>query len=90
MKVANLSYVRTPRLTRLEYEALVERGTLDENDRIELLVNLPGNVLEVHRDPGRATAGWWRYRTVRVLKPRAVVSPLAAPHARMRVADLLA
>lgn len=38
MKAANLSYVRTPRLTRLEYEAaLVERGTLDENDRIALL-----------------------------------------------------
>jgi hypothetical protein len=37
VKVANLSYVRTPRLTRLEYEALVERGTLDEDDRIELL-----------------------------------------------------
>jgi hypothetical protein len=37
VKAANLSYVRTPRLTRLEYEALVERGTLDENDRIELL-----------------------------------------------------
>ena len=37
MKAANLSYVRTPRLTRLEYEALVERGTLDENDPIELI-----------------------------------------------------
>jgi hypothetical protein len=36
VKAANLSYVRTPRLTRLEYEALVERG-LDENDRIALL-----------------------------------------------------
>jgi Uma2 family endonuclease len=193
VKAANLSYVRTPRLTRLEYEALVERGTLDEDDRIELLdgrlvfrepqgsrhaaaclririaldrafgrgyhvrpqfpialddasepepdiavvrgqiedyldahptspvlvvevagsslardragkgslyaragvadywiVNLPDNVLEVHRDPERATAGRWRYRTVRVLKPRAVVSPLAAPRARVRVADLLA
>ena len=37
VEATNLSYVRTPRLTRLEYEALVERGTLDENDPIELL-----------------------------------------------------
>jgi hypothetical protein len=37
VKAANLSYVRTSRLTRLEYEALVERGVLDEDDRIELL-----------------------------------------------------
>ena len=193
VEATNLSYVRTPRLTRLEYEALVERGTLDENDPIELLdgrlvfrepqgsrhaaaclririaldrafgrgyhvrpqfpialddasepepdiavvrgriedyldahptspvlvvevaesslarnrarkdplyaragvpdywiVNLAGNVLEVHRDPERATVGRWRYRTVRVLKPRALISPLAAPRARVRVADLLA
>jgi hypothetical protein len=32
VKAANLSYVRTPRLTRLEYEAMIERGTLDEDD----------------------------------------------------------
>jgi hypothetical protein len=32
VKAANLSYVRTPRLTRLEYEALIQRGTLDEDD----------------------------------------------------------
>ena len=37
VKAASFSYVRTPRLTRLEYEALVERGTLGEDDRIELL-----------------------------------------------------
>ena len=193
VKAANLSYVRTPRLTRLEYEGLVERGVLDEEDRIELLdgrlvfrepqgsrhaaaclririaldrtfgrgyhvrpqfpialddlsepepdiavvrgriedyldahptspvlvvevadsslardrnrkgglyartgvadywiANLPGNVLEVYRDPERTAAGRWRYATVRVLKPRALVSPLAAPRARLRVAELLA
>jgi Uma2 family endonuclease len=53
------------------------------------IVNLVGGVLEVYRDPGRATAERWRYSTVRALKPRAVVSPLAAPRARIRVADLL-
>ena len=37
VKAANPSYVRTPRLTRLEYEGLVDRGVLDEDDRIELL-----------------------------------------------------
>jgi Uma2 family endonuclease len=193
VKAANPSYVRTPRLTRLQYEALVERGVLDEDDRIELLdgrlvfrepqgsrhaaaclririaldrafgrgyhvrpqfpialddvsepepdiavvrgriedyldthptspvlivevadsslaqdrhrkarlyaragvadywiVNLRAGVLEVYRDPERTAAGRWRYATVRVLEPGAVVSPLAAPRARLRVADLLA
>ena len=193
VKAANPSHVRTPRLTRLEYEALVERGVLDEDDRIELLdgrlvfrepqgsrhaaaclririaldrafgrgyhvrpqfpialddasepepdvavvrgriedyldahptspvlvvevadsslardrhrkarlyaragvadywiANLPARVLEIYRDPERTVAGRWRYATVRVLKPGAVVSPLAAPRARLRVADLLA
>ena len=193
MKAANPAHVRTPRLTRLEYEALVERGVLDEDDRIELLdgrlvfrepqgsrhaaaclririaldrafgrgfhvrpqfpialddvsepepdiavvrgriedyldthptspvlivevadsslaqdrhrkarlyaragvadywiVNLRAGVLEVYRDPERTAAGRWRYATVRVLEPDAVVSPLAAPRARLRVADLLA
>lgn len=192
MKAGNPSHVRTPRLTRLEYEALVERGVLGEDDPIELLdgrlvfrepqgsrhaaaclririaldrafgrgyhvrpqfpialdddsepepdiavvrgriedyldahptspalvveiadsslawdrerkgslyaragvadywiVNLVGGVLEVYRDPERVSAGRWRYATVRALKPRAVVSPLAAPRARIRVADLL-
>ena len=54
------------------------------------IANLLGNVLEVYRDPERTAAGRWRYATVRVLKPRALVSPLAAPRARLRVAELLA
>ena len=192
VKAGNPSHVRTARLTRLEYEALVERGVLGEDDPIELLdghlvfrepqgsrhaaaclririaldrafghgyhvrpqvpialdddsepepdiavvrgriedyldahptspalvvevadsslawdrerkgslyaragvadywiVNLVGGVLEVYRDPERATGGRWRYATVRALKPRAVASPLAAPRAKIRVADLL-
>jgi Uma2 family endonuclease len=192
VKADDPSHVPTPRLTRLEYEALIERGVLGEDDPVELLggrlvfreprgsrhaaaclririaldrafgrgyhvrpqvpialaddsepepdiavvrgriedyldahptspalvvevadsslawdrnrkgslyaragvedywiVNLVGAVLEVYRDPERATAGRWRYATVRALKPRAVVSPLAAPRARIRVADLL-
>lgn len=189
-----LPYVRTRRLTRIEYEALVERAVLDEDDPIELLdgrlffrgetrgtphmaaslrtrlaldsafgpdhhvrsrfpialddeplsapdvvvlrgplddsldappppavlvveiadmtlttdrgrkagfyaragvpdywiVNLRDRVLEVYRDPERLRSGRWRYRTVRVLERRARVAPLAAPRARLRVADLLA
>src|SRR5439155_1278264 len=85
VKAANPSYVRTPRLTRLEYEGLVERGVVDY-----WIANLLGNVLEVYRDPERTAAGRWRYATVRVVKPRALVSPLAAPRARLRVAELLA
>jgi len=193
MKAAQPSYVRTPHLTRLQYEALVERGVLDEDDRIELLdgrlvfrepqgsrhaaaclririaldrafgrgyhvrpqfpialddvsepepdiavvrgriedyldrhptmpvlvvevadsslardrrhkarlyaragigdywiVNLLTRALEVYREPERTAAGRWRYASARVLKPGAVISPLAAPRARLRVADLLA
>ena len=52
------------------------------------IVNLVDEVLEVYREPVRS-AGRWKYRSVRFLRPGAVVSPLAAPRARIRVADLL-
>ena len=55
------------------------------------IVNLVGRVLEVYRQPVRAASAryGWKYRSVRVLKPGASVSPLAAPTARIAVADLL-
>jgi len=53
------------------------------------IVNLVDRLVEVHREPVRASSGRWKYRSVRMLGPRAVVSPLAAPRARLRVADLL-
>jgi len=55
------------------------------------IVNLVGRVLEVYRPPVRAASAryGWKYRRVRVLKPGASVSPLAAPTARIVVADLL-
>ncbi len=55
------------------------------------IVNLVDRVLEVYREPVRATAArhGWKYRQVRLLKPPAAVSPLAAPAARVRVSDLL-
>jgi len=52
-------------------------------------VNLAAHVLEVYREPIRSAARRWKYRNVRLLKPGAVVSPLAARHARIRVADLI-
>jgi Uma2 family endonuclease len=193
MKARKVSSVRTPRLTRLEYESLVDRGVLTGDDRIELLggrlmfrepqgsrhaaaclatrlaldrafgdgyhvrpqcpialddasetepdiavvrgriqdyldahptspvlvvevadtsltrdrgykarlyaragvadywiVNLLDGALEVRRDPERSAAGRWRYASLNVLAPSHIVNPLAAPTARLRVADLLA
>jgi len=55
------------------------------------IVNLVDEVLEVYRQPVRAPSRRheWKYGSVRLLKRNAVVSPLAAPRARIRVADLL-
>jgi len=54
-------------------------------------VNLVDVVLEVYRDPVRSPSArhGWEYRSVRSLPPGAMVSPLAAPVARIAVADLL-
>ncbi len=55
------------------------------------VINLVDEVLEVYRDPMRAPSHrfGWKYASVRLLKRGATVSPLAAPRARVRVADLL-
>ena len=55
------------------------------------IVNLIDDVLEVYRDPGPAPSGHddWTYDAVRLLRRDAVVTPLAAPRARIRVAALL-
>jgi len=55
------------------------------------VVNLIDEVLEVYRDPARARSGHgdWTYDSVRLLRRDAVVTPLAAPRARIRVAALL-
>ncbi len=48
-------------------------------------------VLEVYREPVRAPSGRgdWKYNSVRLLRRNAIVTPLAAPRARIRVAALL-
>ncbi len=55
------------------------------------VVNLIDEVLEVYREPVRAPTGQdaWKYDSVRLLRRNGVVTPLAAPRARIRVADLL-
>jgi Uma2 family endonuclease len=55
------------------------------------IVNLVTGVLEVYRepvtiDPARRR---WEYRMIRSLGPGEFISPLAAPHASIAVADLL-
>ena len=55
------------------------------------VVNLVDEVLEVYREPVRAPSGDgdWKSDSVRLLRRNAVVTPLAAPRARLRVAALL-
>jgi Uma2 family endonuclease len=55
------------------------------------IVNLVDRVLEVYRDPepDASAAYAWRYRSVVVLAPQAIVVPLAFPASRIAVADLL-
>ena len=54
------------------------------------VVNVIDGVLEVYRDPVRAPSRryGWKYGSVRLLRRNAVVSPLARPRARIRVADV--
>lgn len=55
------------------------------------VVNLVDEVLEVYREPVRAPSGPgdWKYGSVRLHRRNTVVTPLAAPRARIRVAALL-
>lgn len=55
------------------------------------IVNLVAGGLEVHRAPQPAAeaAYGWLYRSVEILQSPATVTPLAAPGARIPVADLL-
>jgi Uma2 family endonuclease len=55
------------------------------------IVNLIDRILEVYRDPGPDPAApyGWRYRSVEMLTPPAVIVPLALPALHLAVADLL-
>src|SRR3989442_1077556 len=73
--------VKTRRWSRVEYDRLAEYW----------IVNIVDHALEVYREPERETDERedWTYRSVESLRPPATVTPLAAPHARIAVADLL-
>ena len=55
------------------------------------IVNLRESAVEVYREPvrGARSPHGWRYGKVERIGPKGAVSPLAAPRARVRVADLL-
>ena len=55
------------------------------------IVNLARRILEVRRHPVRRPSAryGWQYGAVQMLGPASSVSPLAAPSARVAVADLL-
>jgi Uma2 family endonuclease len=74
-------------LDRLRKGALYARAGIADY----WVVNLIDEVLEVYREPTPAPFGRdeWKYDSVRVLRRNAIVTPLAAPRARIRVATLL-
>jgi len=55
------------------------------------IVNLVDAVVEVYRDPHPAehAAYGWTYQSAEILRAPATVAPLAAPSARIAIADLL-
>ena len=53
------------------------------------IVNLQDRRLEIHREPARIARRRWRYRAISTHAADEFVSPLAAPPARIAVADLL-
>ena len=55
------------------------------------IVNIVDKALEVYREPRQETDARedWTYRSRDILRPPATVTPLAAPHVRVAVADLL-
>jgi Uma2 family endonuclease len=72
------------RIARGRKAAAYARGGIDEY----WILNLEDRVLEVRRAPAPMEAEW-RYATVVVLGADAMVTPLAAPAANLRVDDLL-
>jgi Uma2 family endonuclease len=70
-----------------------QKGSLYARARIAdyWIVNLVDRILEVYRDPAPAPHApyGWGYNSVVALRAGDLVSPLAAPHARIGIADLL-
>ena len=70
-----------------------EKGGLYARARVAdyWIVNLVDRVIEIHREPApdAGAPSGWRYHAVSTLDREAFVSLLAAPDARIAVADLL-
>ena len=75
------------RLARGRKAAIYARARIADS----WVVNLADRVVEVHREPARpGPARWhWGYAAVRALGAGAVIAPLAAASATIRVTDLL-
>jgi len=75
------------RLDRTRKAAIYARASVEDY----WIVNLIDRVLEVHREPTRLDTSRrrWGYRSIETLAPDAIVTPLAAPTARISVAELL-
>lgn len=75
------------RLDRTRKAAIYARAGVEDY----WILNLADRVLEVHRDPARLDTPRrrWGYRSIQALGPDEAVGPLAAPPARVLVADLL-
>lgn len=76
-----------------EPDIAVVRGTArqardDHPTEAALVIEVAEGSLHLDRQPGRE-ARRWRYLSVQILGPEAVVVPLAAPQARISVADLM-
>ena len=89
------AFAPRPRLwARADFERMAYAGVFGPSDKARVYaeagvpeywtVNVVEEVLEVHREPGKAG-----YRSVSRLRSGEVVSPLAAPGAGIPVADLL-
>src|SRR5262245_25905699 len=78
--------------SRLTFDR-AHKGSLYARARVPdyWIVNLLDAVLEVYREPVEdpAAAFGWRYASREVLRPEAVVAPLAVPTAQLLVRDLL-
>jgi hypothetical protein len=84
--------VRTRQWTRAGYDRLIEIGVFQPGGLEDYwILNLVDRVLEVYREPvaDAASAFGWRYRSRQTLAADASIAPIAAPHAAIRVADLL-
>jgi Uma2 family endonuclease len=55
------------------------------------IVNLVDRIVEVYREPvwSPSSSHGWRYSSVVIARPPEAITPLAAPHARVAVAELL-